>query len=93
MGNLMPPTPNRLTPKISLYSDCKTAGVYMGIDPNGRFVLYGEERKKTLDACIEIIENLWDATCDGSQNTSTCESCHAYSKAIEAIRAIAEVVK
>jgi hypothetical protein len=85
--------PNRLTPKISLHSDCKTAQVYMGIDPDGRFVLYGEERKKTLDACIEIIENLWDAKCDGSQNTATCESCQAYSRAIEAIRAIAEVVK
>ena len=53
MGNLMPPTPNRLTPKISLYSDCKTAEVYMGIDPNGRFILYADWKEKVMGDYLE----------------------------------------
>ncbi len=32
----------RFTPKICLYGDCKTAGVYMDLDSKGRFVLYDE---------------------------------------------------
>ena len=79
----------RFTPKITLHGNGQSADVYMSFEPfDGKFVLYGEERKKTLDSCIEIIEDLWDAKCDGSQNTSTCESCQAYSKALNAIKPI-----
>ena len=64
MGNLMPPTPNRLTPKISLYSDCKTAEVYMGIDPNGRFILYADWKEKVmgdyLEGYLQALKNVLD---------------------------------
>ncbi len=57
------------------------------IEPSHRGPLTSEQSCDFVlrNDCIRIINNLWVDQCGGCLNLDTCETCRAYSQAIDAI--------